>query len=54
MLKTYLTGEFDRVLIQVPGESLVIDEDSGLSLPPKNVTELDLVSYLVRTIERDC
>mmetsp|Transcript_3976 Transcript_3976/g.2938 ORF Transcript_3976/g.2938 Transcript_3976/m.2938 type:complete len:139 (+) Transcript_3976:270-686(+) len=53
-LKTYLTGEFDRVIYAdaIPGS--VVHEDLGIVLPPKSITELDRMAYLVQKIERDC
>ena len=53
-MNTYFTGEHDRVLLEVGGQSIVIDAESGLVLPPKHVTELDRLSYVVRTIDHDC
>lgn len=50
-LNTFFTGEFDNVLIEATGEGEVIDQDLGLVLPPKNVTELDRLSCTVRTID---
>jgi len=50
-MKTYLTGEYDRVLIQNGGAPVVIDELAGIIIPPKNITELDRVSYIIHTIE---
>ena len=52
------TGEFDTVLFPGEGESKVIPADNDLEdpivIPPKNVTELDRLSYVVRKIEADC
>ena len=48
-MRTYFTGEYDRVLIQVSGQPIVIDED--IVIPPKSVTELDRLTYIVYTIE---
>ena len=53
-MNTYFTGEYDRTLIEGVGPATVIDEDMGLILPPKSVTELDRLSYVVHTIERSC
>ena len=33
---------------------MVIDEDAGIVIPPKQITELDRVSYIVHTIEEQC
>ncbi len=53
-MKTYFTGEYDRVLINVGGAGIVVDEDLGIVIPPKNVTELDRLSFVVHTIEDQC
>ncbi len=53
-MATYFTGEFDRVLIQGTGPERVIDAEEGLVLPPKPVTELDRLAYVVNQIENDC
>ena len=53
-MKTYLTGEYDRVLIEVIGNTVIVDEDAGIVLPPKHITELDRLSYIVKMIEREC
>lgn len=53
-MKTYLTGEYDRVIIENTGASIVIDEDAGIILPPKQITELDRVSFIVNIIEEQC
>lgn len=53
-MNTFFTGEFDNVLIEATGEGEVIDQDLGLVLPPKNVTELDRLSCTVRTIDHQC
>jgi hypothetical protein len=33
---------------------VVIDEDLGIVLPPKNITELDRLSFVVHSIENAC
>ena len=49
-MKTYFTGEYDKILIEVAGASpVVIDED--IVIPAKNVTELDRLSYVVHQID---
>ena len=53
-MKTYLTGEYDRVLFEIGGAPIVIDEMAGIAIPPKNITELDRVSYIIHTIEDQC
>jgi radial spoke head protein 9 len=51
-MKTYLSGEYDRVLMEGTGAPIVIADD--LVLPPKPVTELDRVAFTVHAIERQC
>ena len=51
-MKTYFSGEYDRVLIEVGGAPIVVDED--LVIPPKNVTELDRLAYVVHSIDSQC
>lgn len=53
-MNTYLSGEYDRIIIEGVGSGTIIDEDAGLVLPPKSVTELDRLSYIIRSIERSC
>lgn len=51
-MRTYFTGEYDRVLIEVGGQSIRIDDE--IVIPPKQVTELDRLAYVVYTIEDQC
>ena len=53
-MKTYLTGEYDRVVFEGQGVGIVIDEDAGIVIPPKPITELDRLSFVVQTIENQC
>ena len=53
-MNTYFSGEFDRTIIEGVGQGTVIDEDAGIILPPKGVTELDRLSFVVNTIENNC
>ena len=53
-MNTYFTGEFDRVIVKATGPGVVIDPAAGLVMPPKNVTELDRLSYVIHQIENDC
>jgi radial spoke head protein 9 len=53
------SGEHDRILIEASGDSEGSEEDSVVpaddeKLAKKNFTELDRLSYVVRTIEHDC
>lgn len=52
-LNVYFTGEHDRVIIeQAISAPVVIDED--LILPSKMVTELNRLSHVVHSIEKNC
>ena len=42
-----MTGEFDRVISEDAVAGAVVHEDHGIILPPKHLTELDRVSYIV-------
>ena len=53
-MNTYFSGEFDRIIIEGVGPGTVIDEKAGIILPPKSVTELDRLSYVVNSIEESC
>lgn len=53
-MRTYLTGEYDRILIEGSGKGVVIDEDNGIVLPPKSITELDRLSHIVHEVENHC
>lgn len=53
-MNSYFTGEYDRVIIKASGPGVVIDPAAGLVMPPKNITELDRLAYVVRQIENDC
>lgn len=54
LMVTYLSGEYDRILIEGVGKGTVIDEDQGIVLPPKPVTELDRLSHIVNEIDHQC
>jgi radial spoke head protein 9 len=54
-LNVFFTGEHDRVVIeQAVSAPVVIDEDEGIVLPSKMVTELDRLSHVVHSIENNC
>ena len=53
-LQTYFTGEYERVLYEEAGQPQVVDEEKGLVMPGKNITELDRLSYVVRKIDDYC
>lgn len=53
-MTTYLSGEYDKVLIETGNGPVVVDADAGIVIPAKHVTELDRVSYIVHTVENDC
>jgi len=46
-INNFFTGEFDQVLFAGNGPAKVIDENMGISLPPKAVSELDRLAYVV-------
>ena len=54
------TGEHDRVLVEAPEDEAIDEEDDSVvpgdheKLPPKNFTELDRLSYVIRSICHDC
>jgi hypothetical protein len=51
----YFTGEHDRVVIEQPVSApVVIDEDEGIIIPSKMVTELNRLSHVVFNIENNC
>ena len=49
-INTLFTGEFDQVLFASSGPSKVIDEDLGLVMQAKPVTELDRLAYVWQQI----
>lgn len=54
-LNVFFTGEHDRVVLDTPASaSVVIDEDQGIIIPAKNVTELNRLSQVVHSIELNC
>ena len=53
-MNSYFSGEYDRIIVEGVGQGTVIDEDAGIVLQSKNVTELDRLSFVVNTIERTC
>lgn len=58
------TGEHDKILIEAPGQDELeqfsdFEEDSeskseAYKIPSKNFTELDRLTYVVRSIDQDC
>ena len=53
------SGEHDRILIEAAEDGPSGDDDSVVpgddeKLPKKNFTELDRLSYVIRSIEHDC
>jgi radial spoke head protein 9 len=54
-LNVLFTGEHDRVVLDAPAtKAVVVDEDAGLIIPAKQVTELNRLSYVVQAIENSC
>lgn len=49
-INNFFTGEFDSVLFPGSGAPKVIDDEMGITLPPKPITELDRLSYVVNQI----
>lgn len=45
-INTLFTGEFDQVLFESSGPAHVIDEDMGLIMQSKPITELDRLSFV--------
>jgi radial spoke head protein 9 len=48
------SGEFDTVIFESDEAPKVIDAMSGIILPPKHVTELDRLAFVVNEIDRSC
>ena len=46
-INNLFTGEFDQVLFQSSDKPQVIDQDLGIVMQPKPVTELDRLAYVV-------
>jgi len=46
-INNFFTGEFDCVLFPGCGKAKVIDEEMGITLPPKPISELDRLAYVV-------
>ena len=54
-MNVFFTGEHDRVVLDTPASAaVVIDEDQGIVIPAKNVTELNRLSQVVHSIELNC
>lgn len=53
-LRTLFTGEFDSILFESTEAPKVIDAAHGIVLPPKHLTELDRLSFVVHEIDRAC
>lgn len=53
-LRTLFSGEFDTVVFESTEPAKVIDAVHGIILPPKHLTELDRLSYVVHEIDRSC
>lgn len=54
-LNVYFSGEHDRIVIDAAATAqVVIDEDEGIVIPSKSVTELNRLSQVVHTIENNC
>lgn len=53
-LRTLFSGEFDTVLLESNEDPIVVDALQGIILPPKHLTELDRLTYVVHEIDRSC
>lgn len=54
-MNVYFSGEHDRIVIDAPATAqVVIDEDAGIIIPSKSVTELNRLSQVVHSIENNC
>eukprot|EP00347_Sterkiella_histriomuscorum_P001082 403373397 len=60
-VQVFFSGEFDRVVIDPSGKSDLLnvqEAHSGrtkpLEIPPKGVSELDRLAYVIHTVEQDC
>ena len=54
-MNVFFTGEHDRIVLDGSATAqVVIDEDEGIVLPAKNVTELKRLSHVVHEIENNC
>ena len=52
-MNNLFTGEFDTVLFQNTANAQVIDEDLGIVMHAKPVTELDRLSYVVSELKKN-
>jgi len=54
-MNVYFTGEHDKVVIDQPVSApVVVDEDEGIVIPSKSVTELNRLSHVVYSIDENC
>ena len=54
-MNVYFSGEHDRIVLDTPATAaVVIDEDEGIVIPAKSVTELNRLSQVVQKIENNC
>ena len=54
-MNVYFSGEHDRIVIEAAATAqVVIDEDAGIVIPAKQVTELNRLSQVVNSIENNC
>jgi len=54
-LNVFFTGEHDRIVIEAAATAqVVIDEDEGIVIPAKKVTELNRLSHVVHSIDANC
>ena len=54
-MNVFFTGEHDRIVIDAPSSGqIIVDEDEGIIIPAKQVTELNRLSHVVHSIENNC
>lgn len=57
-MQSIFTGEFEKTIVNGNGTSEVIYADKELlakvQIPPRGLTELDRLSYVVNQIDNDC
>lgn len=54
-LNVFFTGEHDRIISETAiSGAIVVDEDAGIIIPAKKVTELNRLSHVVNQIENNC
>ena len=52
-INNLFTGEFDQVLFESSEKPQVIDQDLGIVMQPKPITELDRLAYVVSQLQQN-